>query len=888
MYIDEEDYLAHYGILRRSGRYPWGSGGPELPPSNPNKRNKVFLDYVDDLKRQGLSEKEISVAIDCSTTELRAAKSIAKNQQRQANIALAQRLQDKGYSTNAIATRMGIPESTARNLLKPGAADKADVLTSTSLMLKQQVDEKGFIDIGKGVENYAAIGVSATRLNTAVAMLREEGYEVHNVKVKQLGTGHETKMKVLGPPGSTQKEVWQHPEKIHQISDYSEDGGRSYTKPAPPISINQKRVDVVYAEQGGAKADGVIYVRPGVTDVALGGAKYAQVRVQVGDGHYLKGMAMYKSDLPEGVDLQFNTSKRDTGNKLDAMKPLQPDEDLPFGSIVRQIVDKPGTPGAKPTSVMNIVNEEGNWDTWSRTLSSQMLSKQTPVLAKTQLDMTYERRQNNYENINNLTNPTVRKKLLMDFAGETDAAAVHLKAAAMPGQAVKVILPVSTLSPTQVYAPTFKNGERVVLVRHPHGGTFEIPELTVNNNHAESKRLLGDAKDAIGIHHDVAKRLSGADFDGDTVLVIPNTTGRIKTSPALASLKDFDPRSSYPSYEGMKPMRNTQTEMGKISNLITDMSIAGASHDEIARAVKHSMVVIDAEKHNLNYKLSYNDNNIKQLKEKYQRQPGGGTGAATIVSRAKSELRVPERKERTQAKGGPIDKVTGERVYEETGRVHWKSGRPMQTKTTRLAEAKDAHTLSSGTPIEVAYANHSNKLKALANQARLDAFNTPPAKYSPSAKKAYSNEVASLDSKLALAKSNAPLERQAQLVANTIVKTKKSYNPNMDKDTYKKVEYQALQEARRRTGADKQQVRITKEEWDAIQAGAISDSKLTEILTHADMDVVRKLATPKPEVLMTSSVTARARAMLASGYTRSEVAEALGVSVSTLDLATVE
>ena len=879
MFIEEDDYLSHYGILRRSGRYPWGSG-------DENARNASFLQEADRLKKEGLSETEVARAFDMSTTDLRAERSRAKNQQRQSNIALAQRLKDKGYSTNAIADRMGIPESSARNLLRPGEADKVDVLTSTASMLRDQVAEKGFIDVGKGVENY--VGVSATRLNTAVTILKSEGYEVHQINVKQLGTGHDTKLKVLGPPGSTQKEVWQNPEKIQQITGYSDDGGRSYTKTQTPISINPKRVEILYGDQGGSKADGVVYVRPGVKDISLGGAKYAQVRIQVGDGHYIKGMAIYKDDLPDGVDLLFNTSKRSTGNKLDAMKPLTDDPDLPFGSIVRQIVDKPGAPDAKVTSVMNIVNEEGNWQEWSRTLSSQMLSKQSPLLAKSQLDMTYERRQNDYDNITNLTNPTVRKKLLLDFAGGTDSAAVHLKAAAMPGQAVKVILPVSSLAPNQVYAPTFRNGDRVALIRHPHGGTFEIPDLIVNNNHAESKKLLGDARDAIGIHHDVAKHLSGADFDGDTVLVIPNVHGKIKVSPALEELKNFDPRASYPAYEGMKPMRNTQTEMGKISNLITDMSIAGAPHDEIARAVKHSMVVIDAEKHNLNYKLSYNDNNIKDLKDKYQRQPGGSAGAATLISRAKSEIRIPEIKERTQKKGGPIDKTTGAKVFEETGRVHWKTGRPITSTVTRLGQATDAHTLSSGTPIERYYADHSNKLKALANKARLDAINTPPSKYSASAKKVYASEAASLDSKLTLAKSNAPLERQAQLVANSIVRTKRSYNPNMDSDTRKKVEYQALEEARRRTGASKQKIEITKEEWDAIQAGAISDSKLTEILTHADMDVVRKLATPKPDILMTTNMTNRANTMLASGYTRAEVAEALGVSVSTLDVATVE
>ena len=878
MIIDEEEYLLHYGTPRHSGRYPWGSGGnEEYEPRNP-----IFLQEVADLKQQGLSEKQIADGMGMTIAELRREKSIVKNQKKAADIAFAQRLQEKGMSTNAIAKRMGIPEPTARNLLKPGASDKAKIIESTADMLREQVDANDMVDVGKGVENY--LGVTSSRLNTSLKMLTNEGYGLHSVNVPQVSTGKDTKTKVLAKPGITQKDVFLNQDKIAQINRYSENGGKDYVKPSPPLSIDPKRVDVLYADQGGTKADGVVYVRPGVEDVSLGSSQYAQVRIKVGDDHYIKGMAVYKEGLPEGIDLQFNTSKKDVGDKLAVLKELTPDPDLPFGSIVRQIHDKPGSPDAKVISAMNIVNDEGDWEKWSRTLSSQMLSKQSPLLAKQQLDMTYERRETEYDAINALTNPTVRKKLLLDFAGATDSAAVHLKAAAMPGQAVRVLLPLSSLSPTQVYAPGFQNGDRVALIRHPHGGTFEIPDLTVNNRNAEGKKLLKDGKVAIGINHEVAKRLSGADFDGDTVLVIPNKSGRIVITPALKALKDFDPTTAYPSYPGMKVMRNTENEMGKISNLITDMTIKGASHDEIARAVKHSMVVIDAEKKELDYKLSYNDNNIKQLKEKYQRDlDTGAGGAATLISRARSEIRIPERKERTQALGGPINKETGALEWEPTNRSHWKSGNPRQTRVARLAEASDAHTLSSGTPIEVHYANHSNKLKALANRARLDAINTPPTKYSPSAKKVYSKEVDSLDSKLTLAKSNAPLERAANRIANSQIKLKKQYDPKMDKKTYKKVQHQALEDARRRTGADKNKIVITPDEWDAIQAGAISDSKLSEILTHADMTLVRELSMPKTPTLMTSAMSTRANSMFSLGYTRAEVAEQLGVSLSTLD-----
>src|SRR5690606_21658099 len=105
-----------------------------------------------------------------------------------------------------------------------------------------------------------------------------------------------------------------------------------------------------------------------------------------------------------------------------------------------------------------------------------------------------------------------------------------------------------------------------------------------------------------------------------------------------------DSKREYPAYEGMPKMtaKQKQSEMGKVSNLITDMTIKGANTNEIARAVRHSMVVIDAEKHNLNYKQSAIDNGISQLKQKYQ--GGADKGASTLISRTTSEQRVPTRK----------------------------------------------------------------------------------------------------------------------------------------------------------------------------------------------------------------------------------------------------
>lgn len=889
-----EEHLAHYGILRRSGRYPWGSG------STQNARNRSFLDTVDGLKKQGMSDSEIARGFGMTTTQLRANKSIALAQQKQEKILTAQRLKEKGWSNVAIGQRMGLNESSVRALLAPGEKDKADALQTTANMLKDQVAKKKYIDIGGGVENQ--LGVTQTRLNTAIAILKEEGYTVHNIKTLQLGTGKYTTVKVLAPPKTTLSEVQRNRSEIKQITEYSEDHGRSFLGVQTPISVSSRRIAINYSEDGGDQADGVIYVRPGVKDLSLGANRYGQVRIAVDGTHYLKGMAVYKDDLPDGVDLVFNTNKSRTANKKDVMKELVDDPDNPFGSIIRQIHG----PDGKVSSAMNIVNEQGDWDRWSKTLSSQMLSKQSPQLAKQQLDITFERRLREFNEINSLTNPTVKKELLLRFADQTDSASVHLKAANLPRQANKVILPVNSVKPGEIYAPTFRDGERVALVRFPHGGTFEIPELTVNNNNREARKILGtNADDAVGIHHSVAKRLSGADFDGDTVLVIPNNRGAVKSTPALEELKGFDPQV-YKIPEGSHTPRISsavkQQEMGKVSNLITDMTLHGADTTEIARAVRHSMVVIDSEKHGLDYKQSEKDNGIAALKEKYQ--GGKKAGASTLISRARAEVRVPDRQQRPAKRGGFIDPETGKKVYEPTGRMrperkrtvdpvtgkvsYVDTGRmiPVTIKSQRLAEVDNAFDLIPAqrppTKMEAIYAEHSNKLKAMANASRKEALTLKNTPYSPSAKAVYKDEVSSLDAKLNLALKNAPLERQAQLLASTVVSQKRQANPHMEPETVKKIKQQALNEARNRTGAKKHQIEITQSEWNAIQAGAISTHKLTKIINNADLDSVKRLAMPKHAPKMTSTMKRRAESMLNSGYTQAEIADQLGIGLTTL------
>lgn len=902
--------VLHYGTPRHSGRYPWGSGGDEFS----SQRNKTLIDAANDLRKQGLNDTDIARGLGMTTTQLRDLRTIARNEARQDNIHMAQKLRDKGMSNVAIASQMStalgrsIGESQVRSLLQPGQDRKVKVLDNVTDTLRKAVDEKDFLDVGSGVE--FQLSTTSTKLRSALQKLKNEGYEVHNVKVDQLTTGNQTIMRVLAKPGTQWADVQRNRDKIQQLTDYSDDGGLTSLGIHPPLSISSKRVGIKYAEDGGSDADGVIYVRPGVKDVALGKDHYAQVRIMVDGTHYLKGMAVYKDDLPAGVDLQFNTNKKNTGNKLDAMKPVKRikqegdigdkhtgpvDMDNPFGATVRQIGERHPVTGkiTKLTSVMNLVNESGDWDKWSKNLPSQFLSKQKPPLAKEQLDLTYIAKKNELDGILALNNPSVRKKLLETYADGADSSAVHLKAAHLPRQKTQVILPVSEMKEHEVYAPNFDNGERVALVRFPHGGTFEIPELTVNNKTPAARKLLGDTKDAIGIHPKVAARLSGADFDGDTVLVIPNNHGKVRSTSPLEGLRNFDPQSSYPHYEGLKVMTAHEKglEMGKISNLITDMTIGGATDDEKVRAVKHSMVVIDAEKHKLDFRRSEKDNGIAALKKSYQGSASGG--AKTLISRAKAREDVLDRKERSSAKGGPIDPKTGERVFELTGKTRTfvndkgvQKSNPFKIQSTKLTEAKDAHTLSSGTVIEKIYADHSNKLKALANDARKASIAIKPRSYSSSAKEAYKEHVATLNAKLRLAQQNAPLERQAQVFANHTVNLKKQEHPELrdkeNKTELKRVKSQALAAARLRTGADKVKFEINDREWAAIQAGAIAPSRLRDILNYADLDAVKKLATPRQERKVTSTDKSRAKSMHANGYTWAEISRALGIPVSTI------
>ena len=907
-----EDILIHYGMPKRSGRYPWGSG------ENPYQHSGDFLSRIEQLKKEGWSEtpENIMKEFGLTTTQYRTEKRLATHERRMLDVARAKSLREDGLGYTEIGREMGMSESTIRSLLNQHSESRMNAAKKTADFLREQINTKGMIDVGAEVER--ELGVSREKLNEALHILELEGYPVYKGGIPQAtNPGKQINQMVICPPGTEHSEIYNY-ENVHSLSEYvSHDGGETFDKFVYPKSMDSSRLKIRYAEEGGIDKDGVVEIRRGVNDLSLGESHYAQVRILVDGNKYIKGMAVYSDDMPDGVDVIFNTNKSKSVDKMDVLKNIKDDPENPFGSLI-----KPGGQsyyidenGERQLSLINKRSEQGDWDEWKDALPSQFLSKQSLSLAKKQLNLAASDKMAEFDEICSLTNPTIKKHLLSKFADECDSAAVHLQAAALPGQKYHVIIPVNSLSDTEVYAPNYENGTKLALIRYPHGGTFEIPILTVNNKNAAAKNLIGvDAIDGIGINSKVAARLSGADFDGDTVMCIPthDKYGKVKiaSTPPLKGLEGFDPKMAYPERPGMKYMKNTGTQMGIISNLITDMTLKGASQDELARAVRHSMVVIDAEKHKLDYKQSEIDNGIASLKKKYQRyvDEDGNVhegGASTLISRAKSEVSVDKRQ------GTPLVNLKGKRWYDSSkpegaliyktaddveytvNKVNKRTGevttvtRRKKQPSTRMAETDDPYTLISdaNTPMERAYAEYASKMKALANKARKEMMTAGKINYSSAANQIYKKEVASLLSKLNLSRLNAPKEREAQRRANAEVLSKIKSNPNMKPGDIKKLRQQALTKYRLRVGSisrRKRNIDITDNEWNAIQSGAVSESILKKILDNTDVDKLRQRATPKNTSTLSSAKINRIKSLSNSNYTVGEIAKILGVSPSTV------
>ena len=948
--IDGSDELMHYGTPRHSGRYPWGSGG------DPYQRTRDLAGRIEQLKKEGWKEtpENIQKEFGLTTTQYRAQKALASSMRRMDDVARAKSLKEDGLNNSEIGRKMGKSESTIRSLLNPDSEARMMQAKNTADYIRDQINKKGVVEIGVGVEK--ELGISREKMMQAVSILESEGYVKAGGRVDQVTnkSGQKTTITVLGPPGTPKSAAYDY-ENIHSLNEYvSHDKGQTFEKRfVYPKSMDSKRLMVRYAEDGGVDKDGIIELRRGVDDLSLGDSKYAQVRILVDNNRYLKGMAVYSDNMPDGIDVIFNTNKTKDTPKMEVLKDvsknLKKDPDNPFGSSIREggqsyYIDKNGK---KQLSLINKRADEGDWTEWKDTLPAQFLSKQPLSLAKKQLNLAIEDKKAEFDDYNSLTNPTLKKHLLSKFADECDSAAVHLKAAALPGQKYHVIVPINALKDDEIYAPGYKDGTKLALIRYPHGGTFEIPVLTVNNKNKTAKTIIGtDSIDAVGITKKIADQLSGADFDGDTVMCIPthDPQGRVKIShkKPLEELKGFDPTMAY-GYDKKEVdssgkehyYRNgrefqvmsaayKQQQMGVVSNLITDMTLLGATDSELAKAVKHSMVVIDAEKHKLDYKRSEFDNGISALKNKYQRtvDKNGNVkigGASTLISRAKGQATVDKRQgtpivnvpgasrfvngqrinvyDPSRPKGAllynPADDLeyTVTKVNKRTGEVTTETKRRTQ-KSTQMMETDDARTLISeaATPMEQEYARYANQMKALANKARVEVANTGKIAFSATAKATYAKEVKDLQDKVDNATKNKPKERIANIKASAEVNAKlKAYKEEtgkkMSPSDESKIRQQALSKYRDEVGSVSRKdraIKITDREWEAIQAGAISETKLKAILNNTDIDELRQRATPKSANGLSASQISRSKSLASSGYTLAEIAKKMGKSPSTI------
>ena len=964
---EEKDILQHAGVAhdenppgRGSGRWPWGSG------DKPFQRPKDFLQQVYRLEAMGMSEKDQASSLgifardtrrqyEGSPSRLRTAKRIAQHEEKLDIIRQCRTLSAEGVGATEIARRLGLPnESSVRSYLKEGSEARVKSAETTADDLRKIVDEKGPIYVGEGVSN--RLNISEDRFKEALEILYFDGYDIHGGRIKQPNNPkHMTTTTVLCPPG-TPSSVAYDPAKINFIGDnyISHDGITIEDGFKYPASLDSKRLMVRYPKDGGDLKDGVVELRPGVKDIYLGeGKHYSQVRILVDGTHYIKGMAVYgdEKDFPPGIDLIFNTSKPD-GTPLknpdpkgkQVLKDIGKDPTNPFESSIKEhggqsywTDDK----GEQHLSLINKREDEGGWDNWSRKLPSQFLSKQPKAFVERQLDISKKDARAELDGINQLTNDNVKKILLEKFANTADSQAVDLYAAAVPGQSYQVILPVNSLKDTEIYAPNYKDGETVSIIRFPHAGLFEIPTLTVNNKNEEGNKIITkNGKDAVGINSNVAKILSGADFDGDTVLVIPHRNGvTVNRKDSLRELKNFDIELEYGDHEGnrlMKKGHEQQLQMGIVSNLITDMTLGGAPDRELAMAVKHSMVVIDAVKHKYDWKQSEKDNHIEELKHKWQKRVNeDGSihygGASTIISRASGQYRyrgeLKEGEKRIDPATGKakifrIDPETGEKLYTlvdepyryytdpvtkerlfPTGKndmYRTKDGSKIIPKSlavlspekhrystvSNMSATKDAMTLVSAgrNPIELAYADYANYLKGLANEARKATLSLKPIQYNPQANKIFAPQVASLNYKYNELEKRKPVEVEAIAEANTMMKGWYTDNPEATKEQRGKANQRILTYCRQKRGltGSKSSLEITPKEWEAIQAGAISSTKLNNLLSRADLKVIQQYAMPRNNGKLSDAQINRIKSMSAAGHSNSAIAEALNVNVSTV------
>ena len=971
------NFIAHYGrsvddgAPIGSGRYRKGSG--EKYKKNTYQSLVRFREFVERERDSGKTDAQIRASMDHMSKKMFDARiqlsqdAIAKNTAK-----IARKMHDQGTSKREIARRLSVSDGTIRNYLKPDYMDRFDNSGSLVDKLKKNVDSLGYVDVGKGVA--AIMGCSKDDLGKAVATLTEMGYKLYSGKgqkgerlsVKQLTTGNDTPMAVLVKEGVTKGEVVRAilDAKVRLPSPTPEvkmkdgvvqdpDGNYISDTPFKPASVDSSRILIRYAEEGGLDKDGLIEVRRTAPDLDMGKAHYAQVRIAVDDKLYIKGMAVPSDDIPEGYDIVVNSNKPQ-GSPLDkVLKPMKDDPANPFGASIKpeeklircqKYYTDPVT-GEKKLSAINVVNEEGDWDTWNKALSSQFLFKQPLALIKEQLSKAYESKAGEFEEIMSLTNPTVKKLMLNDFADSCQTAQWKMSGAPIAGQSTQVLLPLTTLKEYdpkdkggvvgEVYAPAYPDGQELVLCRFPMADISELPRVINNLSNKEGQKLIGTSSiEAIGVSPGVRQQMSGADNDGDTCIAMPdNVDGvrRIDTRKMYDEMKDFDPaqfarketdvptkdRTKKNGYRG-KDEWDKGFEMGSVSNLIMDMNAANAPESERIRAMKHSMVVIDAEKHNYDWQASEKEFGIKELKIKYQGGPDAG--AATIVSRRKRDVTIKERKQGVEMYN-PVtgkkrilyyDPETGEKLYTDTGRtykegkyktddegrfVRNEDGKKVWEETGKVKEAKskvkllnyvdDAFEVTSGgskenpgSSKEAAYAENANRYKDLEKRARAEFIKIQDNYVDNEAKAKYAVEVASITAKINTAEKNAPYERQAQMLAG------KMYNQNQENydtpDDEKKGKAKMTTRAREIVGSKPYRIELTPREVEAINANAVTKTKIEDMYKRSNKSKLKEAFMPADKPKLSESRISLARQMYNNGVSLLDIAAQFDVSASTV------
>ena len=193
--VDDPKAIAHIGVKRRSGRYPWGSG------ERPYQRSEDFLARVEQLKAEGMTEKDLMEYFKITSTDLRRQIRVAKHERRDLEVARAKSLREDGLSLAEIAQKMGYAnDSSIRSLLNESTAINKNRAYVTADILEKELQTKNMLDVGAGVEQ--ELGVTKGVLDEALFIMNTRGYDIYPVGMSQVTNNkQQTIMTVLAKEG---------------------------------------------------------------------------------------------------------------------------------------------------------------------------------------------------------------------------------------------------------------------------------------------------------------------------------------------------------------------------------------------------------------------------------------------------------------------------------------------------------------------------------------------------------------------------------------------------------------------------------------------------------------------------------------------------------------